>query len=524
MANFNIFTTSTAAQALANGENGFVGTSGELVVSSAVAISIGGPSDLAVLGAVVALDADAVTGPAGSADISVGETGQIVSTGGDGIDLSLTGTITLQNNGLISGTSRGVTLAASDGAAGIFLANSGTIQSSSFAINAEAGTGDVTLHNSGLIETLTSSRAINFSASGAEIINSGTIIGGVAFSTASGSVLIRNTGTIIGNILNFGSGEVDLRGGVVIGVVTGGEGNNIFRIDRSDIDIADFGTTGTDTVFSSVSFDIASGIETLVLTGSADIRGFGGFGDDTLLGNRGDNRLSGGAGNDSLVGARGDDTLRGGEGNDILSADEGTDGLRGGAGSDTLLIEGNLSGVVVDLVKGTASGDITDDDLLESIENVIGGSTNDRIIGNVEANRLEGRNGDDTLLGGTGNDTLTGGLGSDSLNGGQGADSFVYLNDDPSAPTAIDVITGFLAGTDIIDLRAIDADLALGGDQAFSFGGVNFLALGQGSVRVFQDAANNRTVVELRNAQDALPDLTIHLTGLLTLTAGDFAL
>jgi serralysin len=49
------------------------------------------------------------------------------------------------------------------------------------------------------------------------------------------------------------------------------------------------------------------------------------------------------------------------------------------------------------------------------IENVKGGSGNDRITGNIAGNRLEGGSGNDKLFGGAGKDVLVGGKGSDSF-------------------------------------------------------------------------------------------------------------
>ena len=60
-------------------------------------------------------------------------------------------------------------------------------------------------------------------------------------------------------------------------------------------------------------------------------------GDDTLIGDAGDNELDGRAGDDTLIGGGGDDSLRGRDGNDTLDGGVGQDSLRGDAGNDTLL-------------------------------------------------------------------------------------------------------------------------------------------------------------------------------------------
>jgi Ca2+-binding RTX toxin-like protein len=72
---------------------------------------------------------------------------------------------------------------------------------------------------------------------------------------------------------------------------------------------------------------------------------FGSFGDDTIEGSEGNdrifdfggnNRIIGGLGNDQINSGSGDDTLEGSDGNDRLSASSGSDRLIGGSGNDTL--------------------------------------------------------------------------------------------------------------------------------------------------------------------------------------------
>jgi Ca2+-binding RTX toxin-like protein len=83
---------------------------------------------------------------------------------------------------------------------------------------------------------------------------------------------------------------------------------------------------------------------------------------------------------------------------------------------------------------------------------------------------LTGTSGANTITGGGGADTIKGGGGADILSGGQGADSFVVAALTDSAPSARDLITDFVPGSDIIDLSAIDANTSTKGNQAFSCG------------------------------------------------------
>jgi RTX calcium-binding nonapeptide repeat (4 copies) len=97
--------------------------------------------------------------------------------------------------------------------------------------------------------------------------------------------------------------------------------------------------------------------------------------------------------------------------------------IDGGGGTNTLDYSTLTSGVLVNLLAGTATGVAG----LSRIQNVIGGAGNDVLIGNELANTLIGKGGNNILLGLGGNDRLYGGDGRDILIGGFGAD---WLGDD----------------------------------------------------------------------------------------------
>jgi serralysin len=135
-----------------------------------------------------------------------------------------------------------------------------------------------------------------------------------------------------------------------------------------------------------------------------------GNGHDVLIGNDAANVLTGGGGNDVFIGGRGDDTFN------------------GGLGVDTASYEGAQTGMTVDLGVGkTFAGPEIGTDTLSSIENVIGGDSNDVIGGGnaIIVNRFEGRAGDDQLFGGEGDDVLDGGMGMDLVSGGGGNDLLI---------------------------------------------------------------------------------------------------
>jgi Ca2+-binding RTX toxin-like protein len=139
--------------------------------------------------------------------------------------------------------------------------------------------------------------------------------------------------------------------------------------------------------------------------------------DDTNSGTAGAVELYGGAGKDQLLGRAGADHLFGGAGNDWLDGGADNDVLEGGAGAD----------------------------------------------------RLFGRAGNDRLDGGAGKDVLKGGAGADVLVGGHGGDRFQFQSIEDTAPESPDTISDFVRGVDRIDLRLIDANAEISGDQAFSF-------------------------------------------------------
>jgi Ca2+-binding RTX toxin-like protein len=100
----------------------------------------------------------------------------------------------------------------------------------------------------------------------------------------------------------------------------------------------------------------------------------------------------------------------------------------------------------------------------------VGNGLANRILGNAGANTLLGLVGDDTLEGGAGADTLVGGAGRDLLRGGAQADSFRILAAAESSLAAPDRILDLVAAEgDRVDLRFIDANPTMAGNQAFAF-------------------------------------------------------
>jgi Ca2+-binding RTX toxin-like protein len=214
----------------------------------------------------------------------------------------------------------------------------------------------------------------------------------------------------------------------------GGSGNDEYWVNHAGDTVID-SEGAADKIRSTVDWTLGSGIEHLQLMGAA-AQGTGNALDNRLTGNEAANRLSGLDGHDTVEGFGGADTLLGGNGNDHLRGGAGADHLDGGAGIDTAGFT-DLSGVSVEVdlaavgADGTvtayvrdASGALVEVDTLVSIENLAGGSGDDRLAGDAQRNQLDGGLGNDVLRGRAGNDVLFGNQGDDAylFAAGDGAD------------------------------------------------------------------------------------------------------
>jgi hypothetical protein len=127
---------------------------------------------------------------------------------------------------------------------------------------------------------------------------------------------------------------------------------------------------------------------------------------------------------------------------------------------------------------------------------------------------ITGGSGDDVLRGRGGDDTLLGRGGTDRLFGGAGEDVFRF-----NAISHIrgDRIGDFDSGSDLIDLRHVDADRNAGGNQAFDFiGDLDFTTAGQ--LRFVDGVLSG----DLNG--DGLADFRLRLPGTDALQADDFLL
>ena len=457
-------------------------------------------------------------------------------TKGAALDLTLnpTSPAVIANTGMLSTAGSGATVHAS-GNGTVTLTNTGNILNASTLQDAIAVEGGLTLRNAGLIEG-------NVSATqSANIFNSGRIEGNITLNSFND--VVRVSGIVMGDVLlGNGVNAFWLTGGRIMGKVMGGAGADSYYVDRSDVVIDDL-TGGIDKVYASVDFRLSARVENLVLSGSHGLVGIGNFqnnaisgdaGDDTLRGlggndvlngGDGDNRLLGGFGQDTLSGGGGDDMLDGGAGNDVVRVGFGNDKLLGGPGVDLLSFEDitSVGGVTFNLSGKTASFTDAGSLAITGFEGVLGTLYGDSLTGGAAANLLIGGGGADMLYGGGGDDTLNGGALGDTMAGGPGADVFLYAVTADSAPlVGVDQIDGFLPGSDVMNLTAIDA-VAGGADDAFSFLGTGGFTGTAAEVRFEQDGLAGTTLVEVRLAGSVVDDLQIVLSGLVALTADCFA-
>ncbi|MBR1120229.1 M10 family metallopeptidase [Bradyrhizobium lablabi] len=157
-----------------------------------------------------------------------------------------------------------------------------------------------------------------------------------------------------------------------------------------------------------------------------------------------------------------------------------------------------------------------------AIEKAIGGSGNDMLIASDLGCTLIAGAGADTLTGGAGIDRLVGGSGIDTMTGGGGADSFVFAFGDSSASSnQHDRITDFVAGTDRIDISAIDAIAGTGALDLFRFLGSAAFDGAAGALNYVYNSALGVTTLQGDTNGDRVADFAIDLVGNITIALRD---
>ncbi len=262
-------------------------------------------------------------------------------------------------------------------------------------------------------------------------------VSGIEDLTLTGTSAINGTGnaaanTINGNdaanLLDGGDGNDLIRGfggndtliggpGGGVEYLYGGTGDDTYVVlDAQDTPV-EYAGEGHDVVQSSVRWVLGDNFEDLVLTGGANINGFG---------NGLANQLTGNSGNNYLQGYGDFDVLNGGAGNDFYELgdlvyrgffgytfDSVTEGFN--AGNDTVRVTATAdprypfstnhyslgANIEVGIIAGTIAFNLNGNELANTL------------TGNGAANELDGFGGNDRLDGGDGADTLTGDAGDD---------------------------------------------------------------------------------------------------------------
>ena len=132
-----------------------------------------------------------------------------------------------------------------------------------------------------------------------------------------------------------------------------------------------------------------------------------------------------------------------------------------------------------------------------------------------------------TFVGSTNETNFVSGYGAHGLRGGEGANIFTYLAISDSTYNQHDNISNFDPAKDVIDLSRIDANVTTPGLQHFTFIGTAPFSGTGAQVRYQLNPATNQTFVEADLAGDSgnyWPDFEIVLSGLMPLTAANFAL
>lgn len=304
---------------------------------------------------------------------------------------------------------------------------------------------------------------------------------------------------------------------------------------------------GSDTQFGggwSVKAKVLERITSPTITASDDfvlyaanhspaVNGLGG--NDTIVGNTANNTILGDVGNDALYGNAGNDTITGGRGNDELFGGDGDDVFRYATGDGQDDIDGGDGFDTVRAIAANARlqiGSITDVEQISS-----GGFANVNLFGTAGVDVIDltgvtldgigfidAGNGNDIVIGTAGDDVFRAGNGADVFTGGEGNDRYVFQGVSAGLASAVDVITDFVQGSDIIDLAGVDANSTTNGNQAFSFIGSSAFSGVAGELRVLRGQNSGITRLQGDTNGDGVADFFIQLTGLYVLTTDDLIL
>jgi uncharacterized delta-60 repeat protein len=127
--------------------------------------------------------------------------------------------------------------------------------------------------------------------------------------TLTGTTKINMNGNALANKLVGNSSNNIIDGMAGADVMTGGAGNDTYRVDNAGDSVVEANNGGTDQVLSSVSYALRPFVENLTLTGTKKTNTDGNALGNTLIGNARNNVFDGMAGADVMTGGGGADTF-----------------------------------------------------------------------------------------------------------------------------------------------------------------------------------------------------------------------
>lgn len=368
----------------------------------------------------------------------------------------------------------------------------------------------------GAAQTITIQNAGNFSAA--------------AWSFAeweSGNDIFAITGTAAGDNITGSSQNDKLTGAAGNDSLDGGAGSNdiaifagtantytVKRVDGAttswvvaDTDAGTDGDDGADTLSNIEKLNFAASATTLMVANLV-----GALSDSDVAANS----VAEDAANGAVVGITG------------LAVDGNGDGISYSLADDAGgRFEIDASGVVKVLDASLLDFEVAaSHNIIVRATSADGSFTDKQFTVGIDFVPVNGTTGPDALVGTDKRDVITGLAGKDVLTGGLGADTFNFdLKSDSPKGAGRDVITDFVHLTDHIDLATIDAKKGTG-NQAFHFISKQPFHHKAGELHYIKQnlagTAHDKTIVEGDINGDGRADFQIELSGLHTLSGGDF--